>query len=120
MFVKLIYFRFSVLCSSLRTMQCRLHFKEKFKVLALNIQLQSVTKIMKLAPPPLIFNVHCRFPLLVPGQHCLSYFFQALHNTESEEGAILGTFEKSNYFLGLFQKNIASLSCLMIVCRYIQ
>ena len=85
-------------------MQCHLHFKEKFKVLAKNIQLKSVTKIVKLASPPFVFNVDCKFPLLVPGQHCLAYFFQALRNTESEGEAILGTFESQIFFWDFFIK----------------
>ena len=56
-------------------------------------ELQSVTKIVRLASPALLFNVGCKLAAHF-GLHCLAWLLQAWHNIESGGRGILGNFKQ--------------------------
>ena len=66
-------------------------------------QLQSLIKFMRLAPLPTYFMLIVSL-LLIPGQYCLTWFFQTLHNIQTRGGEFWVALSKSNNFRDVFIK----------------
>ena len=73
--------------------------------------LQSITKIVRLAPPDSLFNVGCMFPwsfLATTAWNSIAFPFLTQHWTRAE-GEFWVSLSKCNSFLGLFHENVMSL-----------
>ena len=83
---------------------------QKIKIVCLrwNMVALSVTKIVRLAHPVPLFKVGCKFACSFLVSTAWHRFFRLGTTLSQGNGGILVFLSKSNIFLGLFYKNIAS------------
>ena len=89
-----------------------------FAVKHKSYHLQSVTKIVRLAPSVPLFNVGCKFALSFLATTAWHSFSRLGTTLNQEEGEFWVSLSSSNIFLGVFYENIVSRKILSLSFKF--